>query len=159
MRFFVPLSMVLLASLVQSAEPAAIRHEPVQPKPEVPVLVTAKLAEGTTKATLKLQAVAPGKYIRKSDAEYEKEWIELPMRDDGKEGDAKAGDGIFSAQVPAKYQKHRWLLRYRIVSVNKAGNAQSTPPCGTSSEETNCKSALTSNPNDASTRSSQRVVP
>jgi len=39
-----------------------VRHAPVQPKPDVPVLVTARVAEGITKATLKLQAIAPGKY-------------------------------------------------------------------------------------------------
>ena len=78
--------------------PAAIqhvRHEPVQPKPGVPVLVTARLPAGTTKATLKMQAVAPGTYVRKSDPVYEKEWIDLPMRDDGRGRDLqrpRAGD-------------------------------------------------------------------
>jgi hypothetical protein len=98
-----------------------VHHEPLQPKPDVPVLVTAKLPAGTTKPVLKLQAVAPGKYIRKSDPSYEKDWVELPMRDDGQEGDAKAGDGLFSVRVPASYQKHRWLLRYRVVAKNSSG--------------------------------------
>src|SRR5471032_1183990 len=84
-----------------------VRHEPAQPKPDTVVLVTAKLA-GATKVTLKVQAVAPGKYIRKSDPEYAKEWTDLPMLDDGKDGDEKAGDGVFSVRVPAKYQQHRW---------------------------------------------------
>ena len=82
-------------------KPAAIRqvdhdvhHQPVQPKPDVTVLVTARMPKGTTKATLKLQAVAPGKYVRKSDPAYEKDWTDLPMRDDGQAGDAKAGDGV-----------------------------------------------------------------
>ncbi|WP_238602552.1 choice-of-anchor X domain-containing protein [Fimbriiglobus ruber] len=106
---------------------AAIRHEPVQPKPNVPVLVTARLAAGTTRATLKLQAVAPGKYIRKSDADYEKAWTELPMRDDGLEGDEKAGDSVFSVRVPPSYQRHRWLLRYRIVATDKTGKTVQSP--------------------------------
>jgi len=110
-----------------------VRHEPLAPKPAVDVLVTARLPEGTTKATLKLQAVAPGKYVRKSDAEYEKDWTDLPMRDDGKEGDAKAGDGVFSVRVPAAYQKHRWLLRYRIVATDGTGQTAQLPatddPC------------------------------
>ena len=110
-----------------------VRHEPLAPKPDTPVLITARLAEGTTKAVLKLQAVAPGKYVRKSDAEYEKDWTDLPMRDDGKEGDAKAGDGVFSVRVPASYQKHRWLLRYRIVATDGTGKVTQLPaaddPC------------------------------
>ena len=104
-----------------------VRHEPVSPKPGKPVLVTARLAPGTIKAVLKLQAVAPGQYVRKSDPAYEKEWIELPMRDDGEEGDAKAGDGVFSARVPAAYQRHRWLLRYRIVATDRDGKTIQLP--------------------------------
>src|SRR5207237_7191388 len=77
-------------------KPGGVRHEPARPKPGVPVLVTARLAKGTAKPILKLQAVAPGKYIRKSDADYEKEWTDLPMHDDGRDGDEKAGDGVYS---------------------------------------------------------------
>jgi len=104
-----------------------VRHEPIQPKPDVPVVVAARLAEGATKATLKLQAVAPGKYIRKADPAYEKEWIDLTMRDDGKEGDEKAGDGVFSVRVPAAHQKHRWLLRYRIAATDATGKTSQLP--------------------------------
>ncbi|QJW95864.1 CotH kinase family protein [Frigoriglobus tundricola] len=118
------------------AKPAAntsVRHEPLAPKPDGPVLVTARLPEGTTRATLKVQAVAPGKYVRKSDPEYEKDWTDLPMRDDGKEGDTKAGDGVFSVRVPAAYQKHRWLVRYRVVATDGTGKAAQLPaaddPC------------------------------
>ena len=115
------------------AEPAKpvgisdVKHEPLSPEPGVPVLVTAKLAEGFAKPVLKVQAVAPGKYVRKSDAEYEKDWTELPMHDDGKDGDAKANDGVFSVRVPASYQKHRWLIRYRITATDKAGKAVQVP--------------------------------
>ncbi len=104
-----------------------VRHEPVQPKPDTPVLVTARPLDGVTKPVLKLQAVGPGKYVRKSDAEYEKDWTDLPMRDDGKEGDEKAGDGVYSVRVPASYQKHRWLVRYRITATDAAGKAVRTP--------------------------------
>jgi hypothetical protein len=103
------------------AKPGAVRHDPPQPKPDVPVLVTARLAAGTTRATLKLQPVAPGKYVRKSDPDYEKAWTDLPMRDDGKDGDEVAGDGVFSARVPAAVQRHRWLVRYRVVATDPGG--------------------------------------
>ncbi|CAN5315058.1 hypothetical protein BH11PLA2_BH11PLA2_52010 [soil metagenome] len=106
---------VLGVAATNSLAAEGVHHEPSQPKPGVAVLVTAKLAAGA-KATLKLQAVAPGKYIRKADAAYEKEWTDLPMRDDGQEGDATAGDGMFSVRVPAKWQQNRTLIRYRIVT-------------------------------------------
>ncbi|QEL17098.1 choice-of-anchor X domain-containing protein [Limnoglobus roseus] len=127
MRFLALIVLGFTASPSPSAEPPAIRHEPVQPKPSVPVLVTARLVAGTTKATLKLQAVAPGKYVRKSDPDYEKNWADLPMRDDGREGDEKAGDGVFSVRVPATFQQHRWLLRYRVVATDAAGKAVQLP--------------------------------
>jgi hypothetical protein len=110
--------------------PAAIgdvRHQPAAPKPDVPVLVTARLAEGVTRPVLKLQAVAPGKSVRKSDPEYEKDWTDLPMRDDGKEGDEKAGDGVFSVRVPASYQKHRWLVRYRVAATGEMNRVVQAP--------------------------------
>jgi hypothetical protein len=132
MRFLALILVAFAASPSIASEPKTaavpeIRHEPVQPKPDVPVLVTARLAPGTTKATLKLQAVGPGKYICKSDPSYEKDWTELPMRDDGKDGDAKAGDGVFSVRVPATFQRHRWLLRYRIVATNRDGKTVQLP--------------------------------
>ncbi|MBX9679558.1 MAG: CotH kinase family protein [Gemmataceae bacterium] len=118
----------LAGCLVFAADDApAIRHEPVQPKPGVAVLVTAALPKETAKTTLRLQAVAPGKYIRKTDPAYEKDWVDLPMRDDGREGDAKAGDGVFSVRVPATYQKHRWLIRYRVTAIDKNGKATRAP--------------------------------
>ncbi|QVL34824.1 CotH kinase family protein [Telmatocola sphagniphila] len=104
-----------------------IVHEPTQPKPNIPVLIKARIAPGATKVVLKLQAVAPGKYIAKSDPAYEKEWLEFPMHDDGQDGDAKAGDGIYSVRIPASYQKHRWLLRYRILVTSKEGKTVQEP--------------------------------
>jgi hypothetical protein len=115
------------AADTSAGKPTSVRHEPAQPRPGVPVLVTARLAEGATRPRLKLQAVAPGKYIRKSDPAYEKEWAELPMRDDGRDGDEKAGDGVYSALVPASYQRHRWLVRYRVVATDAAGKEVRVP--------------------------------
>jgi hypothetical protein len=104
-----------------------VRHEPAQPKAGVPVLVTARVAAGLTKPILRLQAVAPGTYIRRSDPAYEKEWTDLPMRDDGRDGDAKAGDRVFSVRVPATFQKHRWLLRYRVAASDAGGKTARAP--------------------------------
>src|SRR5438045_1181252 len=133
------MSMSLVASLatfvivagLSAQDPTAIRHvrhQPMQPKPDVMVLITARMPAGTTTATLKLQAVAPGKYVRKSDPAYEMDWTDLPMRDDGQEGDATAGDGVFSVRVPATWQRHRWLVRYRVVATDKEGKTAQAPP-------------------------------
>jgi pimeloyl-ACP methyl ester carboxylesterase len=111
----------------KAGRPAGVRHEPATPKPGVPVLVTARLPKGATRMTLRVQAVDPGKYIRKTDPAYEKEWTDLPMRDDGRDGDAKGGDGVYSALVPASYQRHRRLLRYRVVATDSAGGAVRSP--------------------------------
>lgn len=135
-------SLALAAALPASAQPpkeapapaaalGAVTHEPLAPKPDTPVLVTVRLADGFTKPVLQVQAVAPGKYVRKSDAEYEKCWTDLPMTDDGKNGDARAGDGVYSARVPATYQKHRWLLRYRVTAADKSGKAARAPAADT----------------------------
>ncbi len=105
---------ILTALLILSAPVPEIQHEPKLPQPDTAVVVTAKLPAGTKSATLKLQVVPAGKYIRKADAEYEKTWTEQPMTDDGKNGDAKANDGIFTAIVPKEVQKHRYLIRYRV---------------------------------------------
>lgn len=112
---------------------AQVRHEPAQPKAGVPVVVTARLEPGWSQPRLKLQAVAPGAYVRRSDPAYEKDWTELPLRDDGRDGDAKAGDGLHSVRVPATWQKHRWLLRYRIDAKGPDGKPARLPaaddPC------------------------------
>ena len=73
---------LLAADPSKDAKQPTVKHEPLQPKADVPVLVTAKLEAGAKNTVLKLQAVAPGQYIRKSDPAYEKEWTELPLRDD-----------------------------------------------------------------------------
>ncbi len=109
--------------LVEPAKKSAgaynVHHQPIQPKPDAAVVVSARMPAGTSKAMLQLQAVAPGKYIRKSDPAYLKDWTDLPMLDDG--------NGVFSVRVPGTWQKHRWLLRYRIVVTDKAGKATQMP--------------------------------
>src|SRR4051812_46690828 len=54
-----------------------VAHDPGQPRPDAPVLVTARYPAGGAQVTLRVQAVAPGKYVRKSDPAYEKDWAEL----------------------------------------------------------------------------------
>jgi len=94
--------------------PATVEHVPPQPKSGQPVTVTALLGRTAGNPTLMIQVVEPGNYIRKTDAKYTNAWRALPMRDDGTGGDAVKGDGIFTVMVPAEYQKHRRIVRYRV---------------------------------------------
>jgi hypothetical protein len=109
-----------LAPVGGAAATTDVRHEPAAPKPGEAVVVTARLEKGLTKPVLKVQAVAPGKYVRKSDAGYERDWVDVPMRDDGK--------GVYTGRVPGKFQRHRWLIRYRIVASDGGGKAVRAPP-------------------------------
>jgi hypothetical protein len=98
-----------------------VAHSPEQPKTGEPVKVTIKTGAESKSALLQVQVVEPGKYVRRKDAAFEASWREFPMHDDGKEGDEKAGDGIFSAVVPGELQKHRNLVRYRFKIANSKG--------------------------------------
>ncbi|MBN9691872.1 MAG: lamin tail domain-containing protein [Verrucomicrobia bacterium] len=97
-----------------------VQHTPEQPTPGVPVVVSARITDpdGVAGVTLRYQLVQPGSYLRKSDPAYETSWSEVPMNDAGTGGDAVAGDGTFSATLPALLQEHRRLIRYRITATD-----------------------------------------
>ncbi|HXI51258.1 MAG TPA: lamin tail domain-containing protein, partial [Candidatus Saccharimonadales bacterium] len=119
-------------SVFSSATPPsllAVDHQPPQPKSGQAVVVTARFREGQslTNVTLSWQVVEPGRYTRKSDPEYATNWSVAPMRDDGREGDVRAGDGVFTAVVPATWQKHRRLVRYRVRATNSGAVSVSAP--------------------------------
>ena len=107
----------------------AIGHAPVQPKAGEPVRVAARVvaAGGVKAVTLLYQVVEPGKYLRKTDPDYEKQWTPLPMLDSGKDGDVKAGDNVFSATLPGTLQTHRRLIRYRISAEDAKGQTVRVP--------------------------------
>src|SRR5262249_12578805 len=114
--------LLLIALVVSPAARAAIsdvRHGPAAPKPGDAVVVTARVGKGLTTPVLKIQAAAPGEYIRTSDAAYEREWVDVPMRDEGK--------GVYTARVPGKFQQDRWLIRYRVVAEGAGGKAVRAP--------------------------------
>ena len=123
------LALAVLSSTVRadSQDKTAANHAPICPKPNQTVLVTARLAAGASGVKLQLQAVEPGQYIRKADPAYTKNWVDLPMRDDGQEGDSRGGDGMFTVRVPANYQRHRRLIRYRVAALGKDGTAIRLP--------------------------------
>lgn len=100
-----------------------VRHRPEQPKSGQPVVVTARVAnaDGVRAAWVRLQDVAPGAYVRRTDPAFRTNWTELPMRDDGRAGDVRAGDGVFTAEIPAAWQRHRHLVRYQVVARDGSG--------------------------------------
>lgn len=115
-----------------------VAHFPEQPTSSQPVLVSAKITDpdGVASVSLLYQTVAPGNYVpawlplapatllatpnaplaANPAFEDPANWLTLPMNDAGLDGDAAAGDGIFSATVPA--QPNRTLLRYRIAAAD-----------------------------------------
>lgn len=119
--------MLIAALQAKTLDKPGPNHEPIHPKPNQPVLVTVRLEAGVSRVKLHVQVVEPGQYIRKSDPAYLKNWTDLPMRDDGLEGDRSAGDGVFTVPVPAHYQRHRCLVRYRITAIGKDGTAIRLP--------------------------------
>ena len=112
--------------------PPAIRqvtHAPNEPAAGVPVLISARITDpqGVATVTLGYQLVDPGSYIRRTDAAYATTWTNVPMVDDGTGGDLVAGDGIFSATMPAALQTNRRLIRYRLTATD-TGAASITVP-------------------------------
>ena len=111
---------------------------PRQPISNKPFQITAKITDPDGVATVQLhyQVVVPGKYIpayfplshsellsnpdqplfANPSFEAEENWRTLSMRDDGLEGAAATGDGVYSVQVPG--QENRTLFRYRITATD-----------------------------------------
>jgi hypothetical protein len=119
-----------------------VEHSPKQPKSGQTVTITAKVtdSDGVSNVTLRYQIVEPGSYIpvtipnypstnpaTKPNPAYETGWASSPMHDDGLNGDAVAGDGIYTIQLPASLQRHRRLIRYRIVAQDSQSNSLQVP--------------------------------
>jgi hypothetical protein len=112
--------------------PPAIRqveHFPREPRTGQPVRLTAKVTDpdGVAHVALHYQVVEPGAYLELTDPEYETTWTDLPMNDAGVDGDAQAGDAVFSATLPAGLQVHRRLVRYRLTVADSLGAGVRVP--------------------------------
>jgi hypothetical protein len=108
---------------------SGVGHTPVTPAAGQAVVVSAKIEDrnGVASASLTYVPVNPGAYVRRTDAAYGTGWLSLPMNDAGADGDITAGDGIWSATVPASVQTHRRLIRYRISAADTLGGSVSVP--------------------------------
>jgi len=116
-----------------------VNHRPQQPASDEVVTITAKITdpEGVQSVVLEYQLVDPGHYIRYQrsdgnnrryeDGKYWQNWVSVPMSDDGAAGDERAGDDIYTVQMPESLQTHRRLVRYRISAWDSAGASVEVP--------------------------------
>jgi hypothetical protein len=94
-----------------------------QPLSGQDVTITIKVTDpdGVQSVTLDYQLVNPGSYIRITDPTYSTSWTTVAMYDDGLNGDAVAGDSVYSAVMPGLLQTHRRLVRYRATATDTLG--------------------------------------
>lgn len=126
-----------------------VNHSPKTPASTNAILITAKVTdpEGVASVTLRYQLVAPGSYISATVPlttaqlnnynaapltnalngafEAASNWVSVAMNDSGLNGDAVAGDGLYSAAVPQ--QANRTLVRYRITCTDTLGASRRAP--------------------------------
>jgi hypothetical protein len=124
-----------------------VAHTPRQPAANQPLVVTVKATDpdGVASVSLAYQVVAPGAYLPSKLAlatsallaapkqerpdhpafEDPANWTSVPMRDDGLDGDAVAGDGVYSVTLPG--WPHRTLIRYRITATDGLGLSHRAP--------------------------------
>jgi len=100
-----------------------VNHSPRQPKANQGVEITVKVTDndGVESATLSYQTVDPGSYIALQDPQYQTNWTQVTMFDDGTHGDRLMNDNIYTAVLPASLQIHRRLIRYKITALDKTG--------------------------------------
>ncbi len=105
----------------------AVSHLPETPASSEEVTVSAQIVDSNEipEINLHYQVVPPGGYIRITDTEYQTEWTEVPMRDDGVLPDRRAGDGFYVAVLPP--QPHRTLIRYKVRTVNSKNEVTWSP--------------------------------
>ncbi len=112
-----------------------VRHTPQSPTSADTVTITAKVtdSDGVDSVWLQFQRVLPGSYIPlylpnfTYNPAYDGGWYSYPMRDDGTQGDAAAGDSVYTIQVPSFVQGHRNLIRYRITAEDTGSRSITVP--------------------------------
>ncbi len=137
-------------SVFSASAPPQIRqvdHTPKVPLAAQPLTITAKITDpqGVASVQLHYQIVLPGSYVpshlahlpaqvianpsvpRTPNPAFENpaNWTALTMLDTGANGDALAGDSVFTAVIPG--QINRTLVRYRITGADTGGNSVRVP--------------------------------
>jgi hypothetical protein len=127
--------------------PRQVRATPAQPASGEEVLVSVKLTDpdGVAGALLSYQVVAPGAYVpsvlalpvatlqaapttpRAPNPAFEDpaSWTHVPLHDDGLDGDAVAGDDVWTVRLPG--QANRTLVRYRILVMDQRAELVRVP--------------------------------
>ena len=106
-----------------------VAHQPEQPAPGVPVVISAKVTDpdGVANVSLQYQIVEPGNFVELTDPSYATDWTTIPMNDSGAAGDVTSGDSIYTAILPASMQVNRRLIRYRITARDSLGLSIQVP--------------------------------
>lgn len=106
-----------------------VKHSPKQPASGEAVTISAKVtdSDGVASVTLQYQIVEPGSYVNIEDWQYHANWADVAMRDDGLGADEEARDDVYTAQLPGSLQKHRRLIRYRILVVDAGSRGLLAP--------------------------------
>ena len=96
-------------------------HMPEAPTSRDAVTISAAIADddGVAAATLLYQLVAPGNYIPINTSAYGQQWSPLPM--------TLGEDGLYHTTLPAEMQRHRHLIRYRIMAQDGTGQVVQVP--------------------------------
>ncbi len=124
-----------------------VNHSPKQPASTNQVVVTVKVTDpqGVVAVDLSYQVVAPGQFVPSylpftvtelnakplavppSNPAFEAaaNWVTVPMHDDGLNGDAEAGDDVYTVVLPM--QANRTLVRYRITCTDGLGASRRAP--------------------------------
>lgn len=118
---------LLIAILVSggwfgAAAALVLEHTPTQPRTSQSVSVMARVGSAEDRATLRVQVVEPGSYLRRSDAAFTNAWRELPMSTSPSDEGHGQGMGRFIANIPAEWQQHRRLVRYYVTVERKNGS-------------------------------------
>ena len=130
-RSAAPTPNALNSSHVENAAPRLrqVSHVPKMPSSGQAVTITMKVTDpdGVASVNLDYQLVDPGSYIRLTDDAYRANWTTVAMSDDGMNGDAIPGDGVFTTVLPADLQTNRRLVRYRIHAEDNLGAVVTGP--------------------------------
>ena len=126
-----------------------VDHSPNWPASTNQVVVTAKVTDpnGVASVALAYQVVAPGQFLPATlplttaqlnnfnttpltnslnpAFELPANWTTVAMHDDGLNGDAVAGDSVYSVMLPQ--QANRTLVRYRLTCTDLLGAARRAP--------------------------------
>ncbi|MBN8249685.1 MAG: CotH kinase family protein, partial [Verrucomicrobia bacterium] len=94
-----------------------VLHSPNVPTAVQPLVVTARIREtfapvGDVTLTYRIQFGAE---------------VAIPMRDDGTQGDGRAGDGIYGAAIPERTARPGQMIRYAVTATDREGHAFRIP--------------------------------